>query len=59
MIYIRFKQDLEMTFKDCIENCEDQGCASNCRRDFYIKIDCKFSTFILSNNLNWFLNEKT
>ena len=47
MICIRFQQDLEMTFTDCIENCEDQGCASNCRRDFYIKIDCKFSSLLL------------
>ena len=35
------KQDLQIIFSECSENCEDQSCVAKCQRDFYINIDCK------------------
>ena len=35
------KQDLQIIFSECSENCEDQPCVAKCQRDFYINIDCK------------------
>ena len=35
------KQDLQLIFSECSENCEDQSCVAKCQRDFYINIDCK------------------
>ena len=43
------KKDLQETFADCTENCEDQSCVGKCQRDFYVNIDCKFDIIYFSS----------
>ena len=47
------KQDLQLIFSECSENCEDQPCVAKCQRDFYISIDCKrwISTICRKSNI--------